>query len=157
MAPYVAPTEQLVVEIFVRDAARAKSFYEQLGFEILADRGSFVVLSWEGHELFLDERRGLRPLARPAANMRVMVPDVDRHWAQARKLGARVVETIGDREYGLRDFTIADPDGFGVRFGTELMRGHGSDRRWFVEYGGQDARRWPSRTGAANFVSVIGR
>ena len=23
-------------------------------------------------------------------------------------------------DYGLRDFTIADPDGFGVRFGTRI-------------------------------------
>jgi hypothetical protein len=27
---------------------------------------------------------------------------------------------IDDRDYGLRDFTLADPDGFGVRFGTWL-------------------------------------
>jgi catechol 2,3-dioxygenase-like lactoylglutathione lyase family enzyme len=124
MTPYVDPTEQLVVEIFVRDAARAKVFYVQLGFAVLADRGSFVVLAWEGHQLFLDERRGLGPPERPAANVRVMVPDVERHWVRAQEVGARVVEPIGDRDYGLRDFTIADPDGFGVRFGTELTCGH---------------------------------
>ena len=125
MAPYVDPTEQLVVEIFVRDAVRAKTFYERMGFAVVADRGSFVVLSWEGHRLFLDERCSLGPPGQPQANMRVMVPDVDRHWARARKLGARVVEAIGDRDYGLRDFTIADQDGFGLRFGTPLTREHG--------------------------------
>jgi hypothetical protein len=31
-----------------------------------------------------------------------------------------VLAPIADREYGLRDFTIADPDGFGVRFGTRI-------------------------------------
>jgi hypothetical protein len=30
------------------------------------------------------------------------------------------VTAIGDRYYGLRDFTIADPDGFGVRFASPL-------------------------------------
>jgi catechol 2,3-dioxygenase-like lactoylglutathione lyase family enzyme len=125
MAPYVDPTEQLVVEIFVRDAARSKAFYERLGFHVLADQGGFVVLSWEGHWLFLDERRDLTPPPEhPAANVRVMVPDVDRHWSKAQALGARVVEPIGDRDYGLRDFTIADPDGFGVRFGTPRTREH---------------------------------
>jgi catechol 2,3-dioxygenase-like lactoylglutathione lyase family enzyme len=125
MTPYVDSTEQLVVEIFVHDAARAKTFYEQLGFAVLADRGSFVVLSWEGHQLFLDAHVGAGPPRWPRANVRVMVPDVDRHWAWVRELGARVVEPLGDRDYGLRDFTIADPDGFGVRFGTELTREHG--------------------------------
>jgi hypothetical protein len=35
-------------------------------------------------------------------------------------MGARVVSPIGDRYYGLRDFTIADPDGFGLRFASWL-------------------------------------
>jgi catechol 2,3-dioxygenase-like lactoylglutathione lyase family enzyme len=119
MTSHVDPTEQLVVEILVRDAARAKAFYAQLGFEVLDDRGSFVVLAWEGHQLFLDERRGMARPELPAANVRVMVPDVERYWALAQEMGARVVEPIGDRDYGLRDFTIADPDSFGVRFGAE--------------------------------------
>jgi len=28
---------------------------------------------------------------------------------------------LGDRYYGLRDFTLADPDGFGVRFASMLQ------------------------------------
>ena len=121
MDPYVDPTEQLVVEVFVRDIERSKVFYRQLGFQVLEDRGTFVLLAWEGHRLFLDERRDLPlPRAHPRASVRVMVPDVDRHWARARAMGARVLEPIGDRDYGLRDFTILDPDGFGVRFATRL-------------------------------------
>ena len=49
-----------------------------------------------------------------------MVPDVERCWRRAGEIGARVVSPIADRYYGLRDFTIADPDGFGVRFGTRI-------------------------------------
>ena len=33
---------------------------------------------------------------------------------------ARIVVPIANRYYGLRDFTIADPDGFGVRFASDL-------------------------------------
>ncbi len=125
MTPYVDPTEQLVVEIFVRDVARSKAFYRQLGFELLADRGAFVILGWEGHRLFLDERRNLRPPPeQPQANVRIMVADVDRHWERALEMGAPVLAPIADREYGLRDFTILDPDGFGVRFGTRLRAPH---------------------------------
>jgi catechol 2,3-dioxygenase-like lactoylglutathione lyase family enzyme len=123
MDPYVDPTEQLVVEVFVRDIERSKVFYRQLGFHVLEDRGTFVVLAWEGNRLFLDERRHLpQPRAYPRASVRIMVPDVDRHWVRARAMGAKVLEPVGDRDYGLRDFTILDPDGFGVRFATRLPR-----------------------------------
>ena len=54
------------------------------------------------------------------ANVRVMVPDVDRYWELAAEMGARVLAPIADKSYGLRDFAIADPDGFAVRFATRL-------------------------------------
>jgi uncharacterized glyoxalase superfamily protein PhnB len=52
-----------------------------------------------------------------------MVADVDAWWRRAVGMGARVLAPIADRDYGLRDFTIADPDGFGVRFGTRIEPG----------------------------------
>jgi catechol 2,3-dioxygenase-like lactoylglutathione lyase family enzyme len=120
-SPYVDPTQQLVVEVFARDIARSKAFYEALGFAMVSDRGSFVVLTWEGHELYLDERTDLPPPPpAPQANVRIMVPDVDAYWERARALAAPVFAEIADREYGLRDFTILDPDGVGLRFGTRL-------------------------------------
>jgi catechol 2,3-dioxygenase-like lactoylglutathione lyase family enzyme len=121
MTNYVPTVEQLVVEIFVRDANRSKSFYQQLGFEVQEDRDTFVVLTWEGHELFLDARPDLpTPPIAPQANVRVMVADVDSYWQRASNMGAAVLALIDDREYGLRDFTILDPDGFGIRFGSLL-------------------------------------
>jgi hypothetical protein len=39
---YVNPTEQLVVEIFVRDITRSIAFYRQLGFELLDHRESLL-------------------------------------------------------------------------------------------------------------------
>ena len=119
--PYADPRHQLVVEVFVRDMARSREFYTRLGFATVADRGDFVEVAWAGHLLFLDEHPDLpEPPETPQANVRVMVPDVDRYWHLAQELGARVVTPIEDRYYGLRDFTIADPDGFGIRFGTWL-------------------------------------
>jgi quinol monooxygenase YgiN/catechol 2,3-dioxygenase-like lactoylglutathione lyase family enzyme len=120
-APHVHPTEQLVLELFVRDIGRSTAFYRALGFELLRDAGSFVELTWERHRFFLDERRGLPPdPAYPQANVRVLVADVDAWWERARELDAPVLQPIGDRDYGLRDFTVVDPDGFGVRFGTRI-------------------------------------
>ena len=128
-SPYVDPTEQLVCEIVVRDIKRSVAFYRSLGFELLRDDGDFVELTWEDHRLFLAEIsafQGVGPAERvqpaefPAANVRVMVPNVDDCWKVAGDVGAPVVVPIGDRYYGLRDFTIADPDGFGIRFASLL-------------------------------------
>jgi catechol 2,3-dioxygenase-like lactoylglutathione lyase family enzyme len=130
MSRYVEPTEQLVTEIVVRDIARSAAFYRHLGFEMLRDGGDFMELTWEGHRLFLAELSAFRdahgveaivPPPFPLANVRVMVPDVDQYWQRANEIGAQVVIPIADRYYGLRDFTIADPDGFGVRFASELV------------------------------------
>ena len=127
---YVDPTEQLVTEIVVKDIKRSTEFYLRLGFKLLRDAGDFVELTWEDHRLFLAElsafhdAAGLTPVsasALPLANLRVMVPDVDACWQRANAIGARVVTPIADRYYGLRDFIIADPDGFGVRFASRLF------------------------------------
>lgn len=119
--PYLDPTEQLVTEIFVRDIKRSTAFYRRLGFELVRDDGDFVELTWEGHLLFLGERPEMGPVPDTTqANVRVMVPDVDRYWELATEMGARVLGPIQDTSYGLRDFAIADPDGFAVRFATRL-------------------------------------
>jgi catechol 2,3-dioxygenase-like lactoylglutathione lyase family enzyme len=129
MGGYVQPTEQLVTEIVVTDIKRSAAFYRALGFELLRDGGDFMELTWEDHRLFLAEHSAFRDVdtvavaARPAlpmANIRVMVPNVDDYWRLANGLGAPVIVPIADRYYGLRDFTIADADGFGVRFASLL-------------------------------------
>lgn len=121
MSSYVPSTEQLVVEVYARDLMRSVEFYQALGFELLAAESDFIVLAWENHQFFLEARPDLpAPIDQPQANLRIMVPDVDRYWAIAQQLGATVIKPIADRYYGLRDFTIADPDGFGLRFGAPL-------------------------------------
>ena len=121
MASYVPATEQLVVEVFVRSLDRALEFYRALGFEVLGQKGGFATVTWEGHRPFLDEQAHYEPPAVPQANVRVMVPDVDAWWRRASAMGARVLAPIADRYYGLRDFTIADPDGFGIRFASRIQ------------------------------------
>lgn len=130
MGGYVHPTEQLVTEIVVTDIRRSAAFYRALGFELLRDGGDFMELTWEDHRLFLAEVAAFRDVtgvaapARPAlpmANIRVMVPNVDDYWKLALEIGPPVIVPIADRYYGLRDFLIADPDGFGVRFATNLQ------------------------------------
>jgi catechol 2,3-dioxygenase-like lactoylglutathione lyase family enzyme len=129
MNRYVPSEEQLVTEILVSDIKRSTQFYLKLGFKLLRDGGDFVELTWEDHRLFLaelsafhgtDQKQKIARPSFPLANLRVMVPDVDAFWKRANELGAPVVIPIADRYYGLRDFTISDPDGFGIRFASLL-------------------------------------
>ena len=131
MSVYVDPREQLVTEIVVRDIRHSVDFYSRLGFELLRDGGDFVELTWEDHRLFLAELSAFHevhdvelpaPPKFPLANVRVMVPNVDEYWRLANEIGAQIIAPIADRYYGLRDFIIADPDGFGVRFASTLQR-----------------------------------
>lgn len=124
---YVDSTEQLVTEILVGNIQRSIDFYRRLGFQLLRDGGDFVELTWEDHRIFLAELSAFRDVHEaaapahpsfPVANVRVMVPNVDDLWRLANEIGAKVIVPIADRYYGLRDFTIADPDGFGVRFAS---------------------------------------
>lgn len=113
--------EQLVVEIMVRDLDRSLAFYTALGFTLERRDGGFAALRWEDRWLFLDQRDDLPALLGPArANVRILTADVDKVWATAQTLGLPVERPIADRYYGLRDFTVLDPDGFGLRFATPL-------------------------------------
>jgi catechol 2,3-dioxygenase-like lactoylglutathione lyase family enzyme len=126
---YVDSTEQLVTEIVVRDIQRSTKFYLELGFKVLRDAGDFVELTWEDHQLYIaelsayheipnDDVKLPEPSQFPLANIRIMVPNVDDYWKLAKEMRAQIVIPIADRHYGLRDFLISDPDGFGVRFAT---------------------------------------
>src|SRR3546814_9111737 len=50
-----------------------------------------------------------------------MVEDVDALWHRIRALGISPTHAIGSRFYGLRDFTLADPSGFEIRFSQALV------------------------------------
>src|SRR5262245_1324728 len=121
MVPYVPPTEQLVVELAVRELNRSLGFYQALGFDVLRQAKRFAMLSWEDHQFLLQQNDDLPATTSPAVvNLRVMVPDVDRIWTQANQMQSTIVVPIGDRHYGLRDFTILDPDGYELRFASRL-------------------------------------
>jgi catechol 2,3-dioxygenase-like lactoylglutathione lyase family enzyme len=121
MERYVNQGEQLVVALYVRNIKKSSEFYRSYGFVVLRDEGTFMELKWEDARLFLSEIPGTPPPpANPIGNMRVMVPNVDEYWSLANEKGAKILSSIEDRYYGLRDFTIAGPDGLALRFATWL-------------------------------------
>lgn len=84
-----------------------------------------AVVFLAGEQLFpkdLDNSRGR------GVDVRVMVEDVDLYYAQLTARDVEIAHTLGDREYGMRDFIIRDCDGYRLRFGVNLAAGDGSER-----------------------------
>jgi catechol 2,3-dioxygenase-like lactoylglutathione lyase family enzyme len=121
MENYVRQGEQLVVALYVQDIQRSSDFYVRYGFAVLRDEGTFMELKWGDSRLFLSQVPGMEPPpSTPIGNMRIMVPNVDDYWDLAETSGAVILSPIGNRYYGLRDFTIAGPDGMAIRFASWL-------------------------------------
>jgi uncharacterized glyoxalase superfamily protein PhnB len=120
-------------EMFVPDVAAAVSFYtEKLGFDLYRmEQGDghalFAIISLgRAVVMFADETLyiamgGIVSAQRGAAiDIRVMVEDVDAVYRRCGENGVTVVHDIADRYYGLRDFVIADLNGFRLRFASTL-------------------------------------
>jgi len=121
LGAYAEPDEQLVVEIHVRDVETSARFYRTFGFQLLREEPNFVELVWDKSRLLLEGVAGQpEPPGTVIANMRIMVPDVERYWRMVQEMGLRVVKPLGVRDYGLRDFTVVSLDGLGLRFATRL-------------------------------------
>jgi catechol 2,3-dioxygenase-like lactoylglutathione lyase family enzyme len=113
--------EQLVLELYTRDIGASVEFYQRFGFRLVRAEAHFVELSWDQAQIYLEEVADAPESGSLiVGNVRVLVPDVDRYWALAQELGCTVIRPIEDRYYGLRDFTIAGPDGVGLRFASRL-------------------------------------
>ena len=88
---------------------------------MVRDKGAFAELQWENALLFLEANPNAPPPPSfPVGNMRILVPNVDDYWTLSQQMGVQVIRSVENRSYGLRDFTIAGPDGLGLRFATRL-------------------------------------
>lgn len=119
MSEVVPPEQQLVPALYVRSLEQSSAYYQRLGFEVVRRDGIFMELSWERAALFLVE---LLPANAPppmvVGNLRIMVADLDAHWRRVVELGFQVVQPIASHPYGLREFTVAGPDGLNLRFAS---------------------------------------
>lgn len=110
---------ELVVELPVSSIEASLAFYEPAGFMVERATVTFAALRWGETYLFLTVREGVA-LGRHPANIRVVVDDLDGRFAAAQGRGCIVRYEPMDRAYGLRDFTIIDPDGYELRFATPI-------------------------------------
>ena len=130
---------RIIPELDVTSLSASLTFYtDVLGFRVLYERPEerFAMLDLDGARLMLEEAQGpgrrfrTAPLERPfgrGMNLQIEVAD-------ARALHARVVAAgrrplapleqrwyrVGGRERGNEQFVVADPDGYLLRFFTDL-------------------------------------
>lgn len=110
---------QGVLEVVVPDIGAALAFYRRLGFTTERETPTFVTLRWDTTLLFVAQNSDATTAPR-WASLRIIVPDVDAIWSHLLQQQLPVSVPIGDRPYGLRDFTVKDPAGFEIRFAQIL-------------------------------------
>ena len=99
---------QPVPELPVADLERARSWYcEKLGFS----RGWALpeIVSVFRHETVLFFRLSAEPIA--TQTFWVYAPDVDAAYQEMQFADVTIVDPLETKPWGLRQFTISDPDG----------------------------------------------
>ena len=100
----------------VRDVAEAQRYFRDvLGFEIAWTRGDeFGAVRSGNTELFLCKSREVSA----GATLCVLVEDAERSFAIYRERGAKIVEPLETKPWGVREFTIEEPNGHRFRIGN---------------------------------------
>jgi catechol 2,3-dioxygenase-like lactoylglutathione lyase family enzyme len=130
----------LVPEFAVTDWQLSRAFYcDVLGFECLYERPEegFCYLGLGEAELMIDQiglgrtfGAGYRPETRPfgkGLNVQIRVPSITPLLRELARRGQPLVLPVEERWYrirseetGLRQFVVADPDGYLLRFHEDL-------------------------------------
>jgi uncharacterized glyoxalase superfamily protein PhnB len=97
-------------ELPVADVERAQAYYrDKLGFEIgWLDPGKEIgAVSRDDAVIFFRSRSGA---FEPAVHW-IFAAEIDATYAELRSSGARIVEDLEQKPWGLRQFTVEDIDG----------------------------------------------
>lgn len=131
---------RLVPELTVRDWRASLAFYSTvLGFNCLylREEDGFAMLDRDGARIMIDQigigrdfDGGLGTVPHPwgrGVNLQIAVKDVLALWRRVTGAGATVVLPLEDRWYrveggeaGNRQFVVADPDGYLLRFYEDM-------------------------------------
>ena len=108
----------------VTDVLQSAKFYcDKLGFDLTFTWGEpvdYAVLKAGPHiNVHLTKRNPDHPLPKAHNHVEVyfFMHDIDAFYESVQEKGAEIHTPIGNREYGMRDFDLKDPDGYLLSFG----------------------------------------
>ncbi|AKT50696.1 VOC family protein [Arsenicicoccus sp. oral taxon 190] len=113
---------QLRIELFPADLDASLAFYAALGFELRGRKDGpprYANVRLGGVRLGLCEAAAVDPAARRLPAGTELVVDVDDVTGLRDELvgrGVQLDEDLAEREWGLTDFRVVDPDGYYWRF-----------------------------------------
>jgi catechol 2,3-dioxygenase-like lactoylglutathione lyase family enzyme len=113
---------RIAATLGVSDIERSCAVYEAVfGFRRVFENGDpvgFVILAKDAAELHLTLQKSHRAPAFNVAHM--MVSDADTACRACERHGLRIIKRIKDKDFGLRAFVFADPDGNRIDVCQEL-------------------------------------
>ena len=115
--PDVDEAVRFYTEVFGFMLQRAEKTGERSTFAIVRLGGTMIMFMHQAYYTGPKEELQSRGAG---LDIRVMVPDVDAMYRRAKAAGLPLMHDIADRDYGLRDFIVRDPDGFRLRFASPL-------------------------------------
>ena len=116
--------ESVMPEMPVRNLSASVEFYSNvLGFRLEHLHGDeYAVMRREGARLGL--KRSEPDVPPGTGRAYAFLSGIDAYFAAVERsvspAGGRVIESLAARPYGLKDFTILDPDGNRLAFGQDL-------------------------------------
>ncbi|MBW5891013.1 VOC family protein [Pectobacterium polaris] len=108
----------------VKNILVSQEFYiNGLNFKKVFENGvpvGFVILKREEAELHLTLQPQHKAASYPIAHL--LVDDANALFTLCQEIGAKVVKGIQDKDYGIRAFVFADPDGNRIDVGQILKK-----------------------------------
>ncbi|MGE0970885.1 VOC family protein [Klebsiella sp. WOUb02] len=108
----------------VKNIAIAKEFYiNGLNFNVVFANGDplgFMIVKREQAELHLTLQPQHQAPSFPVAHL--LVDDASALYARCQEIGARIIKRLEDKDYGIRAFVFADPDGNHIDVGQILQK-----------------------------------
>lgn len=120
--PHPVKFGRIAAVLPVKNINISKAFYiNGLNFKNVFENGDpvgFVILSREDAELHLTLQPQYKAPSFPVAHL--LVDDANALYSQCQDVGARIIKGIQDKDYGIRAFIFADPDGNRIDVGQIL-------------------------------------
>ena len=109
----------------VEDPLKTAEYYRDiLGFDInfkWGDPPSYVVINRDDTVgIHLVKKEDQFQPSKNHVSLFIFSHDINSLYTAYAKAGADILHPLGDRDYGMRDFDIKDPNGFILSFGQNL-------------------------------------